>query len=331
MSTSDADDIQSLIDTSLPRIGVHCRTIVLEPRVYLFDKPVEVKKQVRIIGDNTKIKLAPGVRAAFWIKEYGGESRFESLAVEGSDTSTMWPGSKEVGFDVQGGRIIVDQCTFTYFEVGVFLNSPPPVSAGDPTPPNADGSTIRSCEFSACIYGVRASGIDSSTCTIMDNRFTDCRHGVLDEAAGNFYQSNYYINCPTPGDPLAADGIGIRATGGATYSTFVAEWMEKGTDAEIGRTCLVVGGHLPTNARGDCDRVGPGWSTLTFRTRAKDGSAPDSVPSEALRLGGTGNFDPTHPVPVIGYMWQTPPATGPNPLSYRFLFFDNAKSEWQVA
>jgi len=165
----------------------------------------------------------------------------------------------------------------------------------------------------------------------VDNRFTDCRCGVLDEAAGNFYQSNYYINCPTPGDPSAADGIGIRAIGKATYSTFVSEWMEAGTDAEIGLSSLVVGGHLPAHARGGCDRVGPGWSTLTFRTRARDGGTPDDIPSEALRLGGTGNFDPTHPVPVLGYMWHSPTFTAPNPLSYRFLFFDDVKGEWRVA
>src|SRR3954452_19219077 len=259
MSISDADGIQWMIDSSPARIGVHCCTIVLEPRVYLFDKPVEVTKQVRIIGNNTKIKLKAGAGTAFRVKGLGGESRFETLELEGSDLSTFWPDSKEIGLDLQGGRVIVDQCTLRYFEVGIFLNSPVAIET------NADGCSIRSCEFSACLIAIRATGIASQVCTIADNRFTDCRCGVLDEAAGNFYQSNYYINCPTPGDPSAADGIGIRATGNTTYSTFVSEWMEGGTDAEIGFTSLVVGGHLPAHARGECDRVGPGWSTLTFR------------------------------------------------------------------
>ena len=199
--SADSILIQQMIAAAPAPIGVYAKTIELESREYTIDESIKIDKPVYIKGNNTAIKVTAPDVTAFEVEQAATGTRFEHLYFVGYGGSNF-PEQGGIGLDVRAGRVIIDNCYFSYWRIALFLRSLS--NDGKQTIGNADGFMVRDCEFTTSIYGLWALGYDAQTGTVMNCRFTNCRKGITEQSAfGNHYISNYVISCPNSDDPKA--------------------------------------------------------------------------------------------------------------------------------
>jgi hypothetical protein len=267
----DVVSIQEQIDNAVLRpLGIYAATITLEPREYLFDAPVRVNKPVRIIGNNTLIRLTGPNITAFDVTERG--CRFEQLSICGWPEGVLINEEGGIGFDIKASRVIIDDCKIEHCRIGVWLHSTSEDGQVSIPGANANMSTVRDSQFIWCISGLWTRGGDANAGIITNCLFVDCRRGITEQSfLGNHYVSNLVEACPFPGDPMAAQGYGILVPEDqpANYSTFTANFIENDSKAEVNINCLVVGGNLAARVkRGEV--VGYSHSRLVFRGDNED-------------------------------------------------------------
>lgn len=261
--SQDTQQLQQLINTVPPQTGVYARTIRLEAREYLFDEPVQVSKPVRIVGDNTRIILTEANITAFDVTS--PNCRFEQLWMYGYSDGTNLAENGGIAFDIRGGRAIIDDCIVEHFRIGVWLHST--TEDGQHHVGNANGFIVRDSQFYWCIHGLWTRGGDANAGSVTSCTFIDCRKAITEQSfLGNYYASNLIEACPWAGDPKKAEGYGIYVPVGseANYSTFVANYIENDSKAEVNKSCLVVGGGL-SNRVTLGERIGLSSAKLVFR------------------------------------------------------------------
>ena len=261
--SADSKLIQTMIATAPPQVGVYAARIELEPRVYKIDETIVVDRPVYIRGSNTAIQMEKPSTTAFLVEQPATGTRFECLAFVGPERDDIFPENGGIGLDIRAGRTIVDNCHFSFWRIAVFLHSLTEDGATEGIG-NADGFTIRDCEFQYSIHGVWTLGYDAQTGTVANCRFTNCRKAITEQSGfGNHYLSNYANFCPNEHDPKATEGYAIMVPRGGVYdtaanaSTFTCNWLEEKSMAEVGSGCTVVGGNMPLFVRNG-DRVGSG-------------------------------------------------------------------------
>jgi hypothetical protein len=228
-----------------------------------------VNKPVRIIGNNTRIRLTGPNITAFDVTAIG--CRFEQLSIQGWPQGVNITEEGGIAFDVKAARVIIDDCQIERCRIGVWLHSTSE-DAQQPVPgANANLSIVRDTKFFWCISGLWTRGGDANAGSVTNCWFANCRRGITEQSfLGNHYVSNIVEACPFPLDPRAAEGYGIRVPipiedgASANYSTFTANYIENDSLGEVNNNCLVAGGALAARVtRGEV--VGQSRARLVFR------------------------------------------------------------------
>ncbi|HNP88457.1 MAG TPA: hypothetical protein PKK78_20145 [Kouleothrix sp.] len=261
--SQDTQIIQNLINTAPARRGMYARTIYLEDRDYLFDQAVIVDKSVRIVGNNTRIILSAPDITAFEVTTI--DCRFEQLWLYGYSDGTNIATNGGIAFDIHGGRTIIDDCIIEHFRIGAWIHSTSEdaqVRLG-----NANGFIVRDTQFFWCIDGLWTRGGDANAGSVMNCQFTACRRGITEQSfLGNYYASNLIQACPWEEDPHKSDGYGmlVPQDSVANYSTFVANYIENDSTADVNKSCLVVGGGVASRVT-QGERIGLSRASLIFQ------------------------------------------------------------------